>query len=183
MRGLRCYARRMLRSLINNTSRAAILTTALLAMPLTSCTAIAGSYDASTWFIVSPQASGSFKGWSEITISQDANSVSGATLDWARLDLPQDSTASDLTFIKDVSADLVLNNADGTQERAPVAEQDTMPKGEPNVLLDLLYEGDIRQFFSDGHTVRIEWKGTRNPDVAIPAGGLWVEVRVRVKVN
>ena len=139
---------------------------------------ISGSYDASTKFLVNPGASGTYNGWSEITITQDASSVSGAIVEWARLDLPEDSPAEDLTFIKDVYGELVVGDT-----RTPVAEQDTMPKGEPNVLLDLLYEGDIRQFFSDGHTVRIEWKGTRNPDVAIPAGGLWVEVRVRVKVN
>ncbi|MFO0587550.1 MAG: hypothetical protein U0441_08425 [Polyangiaceae bacterium] len=166
----------MFRSLINNTSRASIFTTALLAMPLTSCGAIAGSYDATTTFLVNPHASGTFNGWSEITISQDANSVSGATLDWARLDLPQDSPASDLTFIKDVSA--TIGDA-----KVPIAEQDTMPKGETDVLLDMLYDGDLRQFFKDGHTVHIDWKGTRNPDVAIPEGGLWVEVRVRVTVK
>lgn len=168
----------MFRRLIHQSHRAAILTTALLALPLASCNVISGSYDASTKFLINPGAKGTYAGWSEITISQDANSVSGATLDWARLDLPADSPAEDLTFIKDVYGELVTPTA-----RTPVAEQDTMPKGEPNVLLDLLYDGDIRQFFADGHTVRIEWKGTRNPDVTIPEGGLWVEVRVRVTVN
>jgi hypothetical protein len=68
-------------------------------------------------------------------------------------------------------------------ERVPVAKKDTMPKNEPTVVLDRLYDGDLRRFFVGGHTVRIEWKGTRNPAVEIPAGGLWVQVRVRVNVE
>jgi hypothetical protein len=41
----------------------------------------------------------------------------------------------------------------------------------------------LRGFFPDGHTIRIEWTGARNPAVTIPEGGLWVTVRLRVNVQ
>jgi hypothetical protein len=168
----------MLQSLIHRTSRAALAAMVLLAAPTMGCSVIAGDHDATTKFLVNPHADGTYKGWSEITISQDANSVKGATLKFARLELPDDSPVDDLTFIKDVYGELVTPT-----ERVPVAQQDTMPEGEGTVVLDLLYNGDLRRFFPDGHTVRIEWQGTRNPAVEIPAEGLWVQVRVRVNVQ
>lgn len=155
-----------------------IAAVALLCLPATSCSVIAGQYDATTEFLVNPHADGTYYGWSEITISQDASSVKGATLQFARLELPDDSPSDDLTFMQDVYGELVTDT-----ERVPVAEKKTMPEGEGTVILDLLYHGDLKRFFPDGHTVRMEWKGSRNPAVAIPDGGLWVTVRVRVNVD
>lgn len=152
--------------------------TALLALSSTSCSVIAGQHDATTEFLVNPHADGTYYGWSEITIQQDASSVKGATLQFARLELPDDSPADDLTFLKDVYGELVTPD-----ERVPVAEKTEFPKDEATAVLDLLYHGDLKRFFPDGHTVRMEWKGTRNPDVEIPEGGLWVTVRVRVNVE
>ncbi len=168
----------MLESLIDRTSRAALAAMVLVSLPAMGCSVVSGSHDATTEFLVNPHADGTYKGWSEITISQDANSVKGATLQFARLELPDDSPADDLTFMKDVFGELVTPT-----ERVPVAQKDTMPEGEGTVVLDLLYDGDLRRFFPDGHTVRIEWQGTRNPAVEIPADGLWVTVRVRVNVE
>ncbi len=150
----------------------------LLAAPAMGCSVVSGDHDATTEFLVNPHADGTYKGWSEITISQDASSVKGATLVFARLELPDDSPAEDLTFMQNVFGELVTDT-----ERTPVAQKDTMPKGEGTVVLDLLYDGDLRRFFPDGHTVRMEWQGTRNPAVTIPEGGLWVTVRVRVNVE
>lgn len=150
----------------------------IAALSLTGCTTLAGQHDASTTFLVDPQASGSFWGWSEITISQDANSVNGARLQFARLDLPDDSTAEDLTFLQNILAEVVTPD-----QRIPVAKKDQFPQDEPYALLDLLYDGDLRGFFPDGHTIRIEWTGQRNPAVEIPPDGYWVDVLIRVKVE
>lgn len=151
---------------------------AVLSAPMLGCGVISGQYDATTEFLVNPHANGTYNGWSEITISQDTSSVKGASLQFARLELPDDSPADDLTFMQDVYGELVTDT-----ERTPVAEKDTMPEGEGTVILDLLYHGDLKRFFPDGHTVRMEWKGSRNPEVTIPDGGLWVTVRVRVNVE
>lgn len=174
----------MLDRLCTRFPRAVLAATAIAALSLGGCNFVAGEHDATTEFLVDPHASGRFFGWSEITISQDANSVDGATLVFARLDLPEDSPADDLTFMQNVTAEVVIPATETEPEvRELVAQQDSMPEGEPSVLLDLIYKGDLRHFFPDGHTIRIEWTGERNPAVSIPEGGLWVNVRVRVRVE
>ena len=152
--------------------------TAIAAFGATGCSVIAGSHDATTTFLVDPSAKGNFFGWSEITISQDANSVSGATLQFARLELPEDSPADDLRFIQNIFGEVVTPTL-----RQPMAQKNAMPEGESTVPLDILYEGDLRQFFPDGHTIRMEWTGAINPAVPIPDEGVWVDVRVRVNVE
>lgn len=159
-------------------SRAVLAALTLAALSSTGCALISGQHDASTEFLVSPQASGTFWGWSEITISQDASSVKGATLQFARLQVPEDSDAEDLTFLQNVLAEVVTPD-----QRVAVAKKDTFPEGEPFVPLELLYDGDLRGFFPDGHTIRIEWTGARNPSVEIPPEGYWVDVRLRVNVE
>ncbi len=158
--------------------RAVLAATLLAALPFTGCAFIAGQHDATTEFLVAPQANGTFWGWSEITISQDASSVKGATLQFARLELPDDSAAEDLTFLQNITAEVVTPD-----QRQPVAKMETFPDGESIVPLDLLYDGDLRGFFADGHTIRIEWTGARNPAVEIPPDGYWVTVRIRVNVE
>jgi hypothetical protein len=51
------------------------------------------------------------------------------------------------------------------------------------VALNVKYDGDLRPFFKDGHTIRIEWNGTTTPGYKWPADGLGVTVRGRVKVD
>jgi len=158
--------------------RVFVAATALAAMSVTGCSVVSGQHDATTELIVDPQFDGTFFGWSEITIQQDASSVKGATLQFARLELPEDSPAEDLTFVQNILAEVVTPT-----ERQPMAKKDEMPEGESIVGLDLLYNGDLKRFFPDGHTIRMEWTGQRNPNVAIPDEGFWVDVRVRVNVE
>ena len=171
-------------SLFARGRRAFLAASALAALSSTGCNFIAGEHDATTFFRVDPKASGKFFGWSEITISQDARDVEGASLQFARLELPADSPADDLTFMRNILAEVVILGEDGERiEAEPVAKKDEMPEGEPTVLLDLVFDGDLRHFFPDGHTIRIEWTGERNPEVEIPEGGLQVNVRIRVSVD
>lgn len=160
------------------TRRFFLVATTIAALPLMGCNVIAGEHDATTEFLVDPRLDGTFFGWSEITISQDASSVKGATLEFARLELPEDSPADDLTFLQNILGEVVTPD-----ERQPMAKKDVMPEGESIVALDKLYDGDLRRFFPDKHTIRMEWTGSRNPAVEIPEGGLWINVRVRVNVQ
>src|SRR5262245_16593488 len=114
--------------------RAVLAAMMIAALPLTGCALVSGAHDAGTEFLVDPKSDGTFWGWSEITIQQDANSVKGATLQFARFDLPDDSPAEDLTFMQNVLAEVVVGD-----QRTPVAKKDEFPKGEPYVPLDLLY--------------------------------------------
>jgi hypothetical protein len=165
-------------------SRVFLAAAALAALSASGCGVVyAGDHDATTEFLVKPHTDGTYFGWSEITIQQDASSVKGATLVFARLEIPEDSTAPDLTFIQSIFGELVIKDGETYVERQPAAQKSDMPKDETIVPLDLLYEGDLRKFFPDGHTVRMEWTGTRNPAVEIPEEGYWVDVRVRVNVQ
>lgn len=180
-----CYSPRMLSDSLNaGFSRVLLAAAALAALSLDGCAVVAaGDHDATTEFLVDPHADGTFFGWSEITVSQDASSVKGASLVFARLEVPDDSSAPDLTFIKDIKAELVIKEGDTYLERQPAGDKAVMPPGENIVPLDNIYKGDLRHFFPDGHTVRIEWTGSRNTAVEIPDGGYWVTVRVRINVQ
>ena len=148
------------------------------------CNFIAGEHDAKTWFVVDPRADGTFFGWSQITIQQDAREVEGAELMFARLELPEDSQAEDLSFIRNVLAEVVILDENEKRKKwASVAEKDEFPEGQPSVPLDLVFDGDLREYFPDGHTIRIEWSGQRNPNVKIPEGGAKVMVHIRVRVE
>lgn len=174
----------MLTRLSARARRAVLAATAIAALSLSGCNLVSGPHDAETTFLVAPGASGKFFGWSEITISQDATQVKGASLQFARLELPEDSPADDLTFLQNILAELVIvDDAGNRLESTPAAKKDQMPEGEGSVLLDRIYDGDLRHWFADGHTIRIEWTGEKNPSVQIPEGGLWVDVRVRVLVE
>lgn len=158
------------------------LTTGLFAMcalgALTSAGCVAaGPREAVTKFLVSPKASGSFWGWSEITVPQDANSVGVTTLQFVRLEVDEDE-ADDLTFLQSLLAEAVTD-----AERVPVAKKEAMPEGETIVPLDILYDGDLRPLFPDGRTIRIEWTGSVDPSVQIPEIGVWISVRVRVNIH
>jgi hypothetical protein len=79
---------------------------------------------------------------------------------------------------------MVQGEAVTSQARTLIAKRDGMPKGEPNVVLDVIHEGDVRPFFEDGHTVRIEWAGTTNPNfTAWPTGGITVNVKARIVLD
>jgi hypothetical protein len=87
--------------------------------------------------------------------------------------------AEDLTFLSSVLGEAVTST-----ERTKIVSQSPMPKGEPNVILDLAYEGDVRPFFEDGHKVRLEWTGQTNPAfLAWPPGGIKVAIKARLLLD
>ncbi len=180
----RCYLRPMGQSTLMRGRRVFLSTTVLLAFSSAGCNFIAGQHDAETFFIIDPSASGSFFGWSTITVDQDVRDVEDAELLFVRLELPEDSPAQDLTFMRNIVGQVVIRDEnDQIVKAAVVAQKEQMPVGEPLVVLDLVYDGDLRDFFPDGHTIRMEWTGERNPAVQIPEGGVKVLVKIRVQVG
>jgi len=158
------------------------LTAAFLAagsLASTGCAAIAGEQTAETKFLVTPSGDGTFWGWSEITIEEDANSVSGATLRAVTVEPRDADAASDMTFVKSVLGESVTSTA-----RTKVVEQTSMPPGERLVSMNVVYKDDLRGFFEDGHTIRVEWSGQTNPDYpSWPAEGIWIKVRIFVEIE
>src|SRR5262245_58689837 len=76
------------------------LALSLFALAGGGCASIAGDQDAETRFLLKPGADGTFFGWSEITIDEDANSVDGATIQFVTLERMERD--GDLTFIQSV---------------------------------------------------------------------------------
>jgi hypothetical protein len=141
------------------------------------CSSIVSEQDLDASFTVTPKADGTYFWWNEITLGEDVNSFGVARLQFVRLDAQ--APAKDLTFLSMVQGEAVTSQA-----RTLIAKRDGMPKGEPNVVLDVLHEGDVRPFFEDGRTVRIEWTGTTNPNfMAWPTGGITVNVKARIVLD
>jgi hypothetical protein len=150
---------------------------AVLSIPTIGCASISGEHDVEAKFLVDPRVDGSFHGWSEITISEDPNSVDHAKLGFVRLDAKE--PAKDLTFLQSLRGEAVTETG-----RTLLVTKTGMPVGEPNVALDLVYEDDIRPFFNAERTVRVEWDGATNPAfTAWPDGGIWVTVTARILVE
>jgi hypothetical protein len=143
------------------------------------CTAVAGDLDADAKFLVKPKGDATFFGWSEITIEQDATSVEQATLRAVTLEVLEPAEITDLGFLQGVAGEVVTST-----ERTRAVEKTKMPEGERVVPLDILYEGDLRSFFEDGHTIRIEWAGSTNPSfTAWPTEGIWIRAHIIVHVE
>lgn len=138
------------------------------------CSSVISEYDVDAAFTVTPKVDGTFFWWNEITLDNDVSSYGNVHLGFVRLDVKP--PGEDLTFLSSV-----LGEAVTSKERTKVVSQSPMPKGEPNVILNLTYDGDVRPFFEDGHTVRLEWTGQTNPQfLAWPPGGLEVAVKARL---
>jgi hypothetical protein len=159
-------------------SRRATLVLAIsLAAGSFGCSSVVSEYDVDADFTVSPKIDGTFFWWTEITLEQDVDSYGNAHLGFVRLDVSP--PAEDLTFLDSVLGEAVTSTA-----RTPIVSQSPFPKNEPNVVLDLLHEGDVAPFFEDGRKVRVEWTGVSNPQfLAWPPGGIKVAVKVRLLLD
>jgi hypothetical protein len=156
-----------------------LVAVAALCLGSTGCSFIAGEHDAETRFLLKPRSDASFFGWSEITISEDVNQVDGATLQFVTLEVMEPPDTPDLRFI-----DFLRGEAVTPEERTLVVEQTDFPQGEPSVSLDIKHTGDLRGFFPDGHTIRVEWTGQTDPTYpSWPAEGFWIRVALRVVVE
>jgi hypothetical protein len=150
-----------------------------LALSTTSCLAIFGGVQTtSVTFPLEKRFDGSFWAWNEITIDQDVNSINSATLYAAKLSITSPAGA-DFTFLSSLKGEVV-----GAAGRTLVAKMDTVPPGEPQVLMDVVYFGDLKSLFKDSKTIRLEWSGTTNPAFTNwPAGGYTVEAEVQIDVE
>jgi hypothetical protein len=153
---------------------------ALLALSFgTGCASIAGEQSAETKFLVKPKADATFFGWSEITVEQEASSVNRATLVAVTVEATEPAEIKDMGFIDNVTGEAVTST-----ERTVLVQKTSMPPGERVVPLDLVYQDDLRGFFEDGHTIRIEWNGRTSASfTAWPPDGIWIRVNVVVELE
>jgi hypothetical protein len=154
----------------------------LLSLLSTGCSVISGEHEVETRFPVKPGGQASFNAWSEISISEDPSSVTSAELMYVRLEA-EDSSVADLGFIRSLYGDVKVG-----EQLTRVAEKTSFPRGERIVPLDVVHEGDIRDFFyedpeADGYTIHLEWNGAFDPSYPLPADGLWIKVKAAVRID
>ncbi|WP_437732373.1 hypothetical protein [Sorangium sp. So ce1335] len=167
---------------LHRSARAGAVLTASLALGASACASVIGDHEAETKFLVKPTTQSTFSGWSEVSVSQDPNSVDGAKLRFIRLEA-RDNNVPDLTFIKNITAEAVVDDVPTV-----VARKTKMPAGERIVPLDRVYHDDIRKFFYEdpengGYTVHVEWRGEIDLTKKIPPEGVWMKVIVSVSVE
>jgi len=166
-----------LRNLFRNAAFAAAVLSGLASV---GCASVAGDQEIETKFRVKPKTDGSFFGWTEISISDDPNSVDGAKLGYVTI-RAQDPPNADLRFIKTVRGEAVT-----PEERTQLVSKSGFPAREPEVALDVDYHDDIRGFFStdEKHKIRVEWKGETDPTFTDwPENGFEIKVVVGVRIE
>jgi hypothetical protein len=152
---------------------------AALALTSTSCASLVGVQDTDVDFKVLPGGDGMFFGWTNITTSVDASSASSATLLAVTLDPERPEGTADLSFLKTLTGELVLD-----QRRQLAVVGSSFPRGKKSVALKIQFTDDLRPFFKNGTDLRVEWKGQVDPAFkAWPADGFWVHGLVKVDVE
>jgi hypothetical protein len=161
-----------------------LATTAGLAIAGSGCAALIGVQDADfEVHIEPPKASGRFFWWTELTIDYDTSSIERATILAVTVDVQEPKGTGDLSFLQDVLGTAVVGEKE-MAVRTDVATCNKFPRGEQAVIMDVLYRGDVRPLFKDGHTIRIEWTGALNPAFTQwPPGGFIVRARVKINIE
>lgn len=157
-----------------------VAVTAALCVSTSGCLAVFGGLQNTTIdFQIAPNNTGSFFGWTEITVGGDINSVNSATLIAVTLQGQDPTTTPDLSFMSTLKGEAVTATA-----RTTVVTLDRFPKGEQAVTMNVVYDGDLHPLFKDNTTIRIEWTGVANPAfTAWPAGGTGFSVEGNVQID
>ncbi|EYF02099.1 hypothetical protein [Chondromyces apiculatus] len=155
---------------------------AALALASTGCSLISGEHEAETRFPVRPGSATTFNGWSEITLTQNPQQVSSAELMYVRVEAESEDI-KDMGFVRSITGDTKVG-----EQLTRIVQKSPMPAGERIVPLDMVYEGDIRQFFyedpeGEGWTIHVVWNGEVDPTYPLPPDGVWVKVKLAVRVE
>lgn len=153
---------------------------AALGLSSTSCLALAaGVHDTEITFLVKQAPNNSFFGWTELSIDGDVSDANSAVIQAITLDVQLPEGTPDLSFLQSIVGELVLD-----EKRAVVATGDSFPRGEQAVVMKLKFTDDIRPFFKNGNTLRVEWNGKMNPAFTKwPEAGFTVRGRIKVDIE
>jgi hypothetical protein len=157
-----------------------VVLTAALCASTSGCLAVFGGVQNTTIdFPIAPNSTGSFFGWTEITVGGDINSVNAATLISVTLQAQNPDATPDLSFMSSLKGEAVTPTA-----RTTVVTLDRFPKGEAAVTMNVVYDGDLHPLFKDNMTIRIEWTGVSNPAfTGWPADGSGFGVEGNVQID
>jgi hypothetical protein len=151
-----------------------------LGLSSTSCLALAaGVHDTEIDFVVGSSPNNRFFGWTEITIDGDANEANSATIQAVTLDVLSPAGTGDLSFLQTLEGKIVLD-----ETKTIAVTGDKFPVGEQAVALHVVFTDDIRPFFKNGSTLRVEWTGTTNPKFTKwPAAGFSIRGRIKIDIE
>lgn len=151
-----------------------------LGLSSTSCLAlVAGVHDTEIDFLVTHSDNNRFFGWTEITIDGNVNDANSATLQAVTLDVLAPADTGDLSFLQTLVGKIVLDKTS-----VVAATGDKFPAGEQAVALQVKFTDDLRPFFKDGTTLRVEWSGTTNPAFTKwPADGFSIRGRIKLDIE
>ncbi len=153
---------------------------AALGLSSTGCLALAaGVHDTEIDFLVASSTNNRFFGWTEITIDGDVNEANSVTLQAVTLDVLEPADTGDLSFLQSLVGKLVVD------EKSTVAVTgNRFPAGEQAVALNVELFDDIRPFFKDGNTLRVEWTGTTNQSFTKwPEAGFSIRGRIKIDIE
>ena len=153
---------------------------AALGLSSTSCLALAaGVHDTEIDFLVKQAPNNTFFGWTELSIDGDVSQANSAILQAVTLDVQTPEGTPDLSFLQSLIGEIVLDD-----KRVLAVTGDSFPRGEQAVVLKLKFTDDIRPFFKNGTTLRVEWNGKMNPAFTKwPADGFTVRGRIKVDIE
>ena len=138
------------------------------------CGAVAPSSGAVDFqYTVTKHAGETFSFEARVTVDHDVSGVSKATLASVTLEAVSPAGTS-LRFLRALEADTTLNGA-----HTELVSLD-LPQSASSGPLLVRYRADIKPFFTDGHTMVIDWHGVIDPDVQLPPGGVTIKLHIVV---
>lgn len=153
---------------------------AALSISTSGCLAVfAGIHSTDITFPLDRKPGGnSFWAWNEITVDQDVSSINSAKLVGVTLNI-EAPEGSDFSFLTSIKGEIVSPTG-----RNVAVQLDSIPPGEPNIAMRVVYLGDLKPLFKeDQHTVRIEWTGTTNAASTWPAGGYTIKATIQIDIQ
>lgn len=159
-----------------------VVAAAAFCLSTSGCLAVLGGLQNTTIdFEVVPNKSGTFFGWTEITVGGDISQVNSATLVSVTLQVEKPPNVTDLSFLSTLKGEAVTSAA-----RTTVVTLDKFPRGDAAVIMNVVFTGDLHPLFKDAQTIRIEWTGVANPAfTGWPADGtgVWVQGNVQIDIQ
>lgn len=115
---------------------------------------------------------GAFAFESVIAIDQNVNRANKAVLTSVTFEV-ETPGGTTLGFLEDAEANVIV----GDQHTPLVSFEGSHASAAP---LTVLYHGDLRPMFPDGHTIVVAWQGHVDTRATWPADGIKVKIRIGI---
>ena len=150
-----------------------------LGLAIPGCKALLGEETIDAFMIVGQGGTSSFYGFTEYELDEAAGPDDAAELRRVLLRAPQGF--DDLRFLTSLFGEVVMPTGERTALVSGEAED--FPENDNMAPLEVLFEGNLRPFFTDGKKIRIEWTGSVDTvNYTFPPEGARVNALVTIEV-